>query len=165
MSRVLSFVGSGYVVFPLTILAALLLIRGHHGAVALSVAVGVFVAVVIENVDKLLVDRARPPLHHLAHVASASFPSGHATQSTALYLSLLLAFLALRPRRVAAATAALAVAVLILGIAFSRLYLAVHYPTDVAAGMLLGAACALLAGTVLRIDRIDRIGRTPTGRV
>jgi undecaprenyl-diphosphatase len=74
-------------------------------------------------------------------VASSSFPSGHATQSTAF----LVAFVALvcsggSGRWRAAAT--LVAAMLVCAVGTSRVYLGVHYPTDVAAGIILGGAWA-----------------------
>jgi undecaprenyl-diphosphatase len=85
-------------------------------------------------------------------VTSSSFPSGHATQSAAFYGSGLLALMILlrgpgRLRELARAVAAAALALLVCGVGFSRVYLGVHYPTDVACGLLLGA---LWAGLVRR---------------
>jgi undecaprenyl-diphosphatase len=88
-------------------------------------------------------------VHHLEHVASASFPSGHTTQATAFYLALLIIFLASKPSRRGAVAAAIATIGVVLGIVFSRVYLGVHYPSDTAAGVLLGASWSLLACSFL----------------
>jgi undecaprenyl-diphosphatase len=77
---------------------------------------------------------------------SDSFPSGHAAGAFAVF-----AFFAwwLAPYRSAADVAiALALGVLASGVAASRVFLAVHYPTDVIAGALLGAACATVGAHV-----------------
>jgi membrane-associated phospholipid phosphatase len=77
--------------------------------------------------------RARPePFFGLAKPNSYSFPSGHALLSTVFYLSL--AILMTRNPAIRAAAALLA-----LLIGFSRIYLGVHYPTDVLAGFAAGA--------------------------
>lgn len=139
IARALSLVGSGYVVFSLTLVAVVVLFAARHSERAAVVGLAVVGAVVMASTDKLLVGRPRPPVHHLEHVTSASFPSGHASQSTALFLGLALVLLARRSRAGALVGDAVTV-VLILAIGFSRIYLGVHYPTDVAGGMLLAGA-------------------------
>jgi undecaprenyl-diphosphatase len=149
-AHVLSTIGSGYVVFALAAIACVFLYRRRRGAAALAVAVSTAGAVVISNVDKLLVGRPRPPVHHLEHVTSASFPSGHATQSTAFYGTLLVVVLwSSGSARLRATLAAVATASLVLAIAFSRVYLGVHYPSDVVAGMLLGGSWSAIVCTAL----------------
>jgi undecaprenyl-diphosphatase len=142
-AHVVSFVGSSYIVFPLAVLISVTLFLRRARISAAIVILSTFAAAVIESVDKAVVGRPRPPVHHLELVTSASFPSGHATQSTAFYGSLLLiALTQLRWKRrlLLSALAALLVA----AIGFSRVYLGVHYPTDVAAGLLLGGSWTAL---------------------
>ena len=92
--------------------------------------------VALANLIKVVVDRPRPATLHLVPVASASFPSQHAAQAAAVLPALVLALAHGRLR-----TALLAVAVpLAIAIGLSRVYLGVHYPTDVLAGWALGAA-------------------------
>ena len=93
---------------------------------------------------KMIVGRARPSgLIPAATEASLSFPSMHATLAVALY-GFLAYVLAKRYPRHAAAITILAV-LGIFAIGFSRLYLGVHFPTDVLAGFVLGGVW-LLAG-------------------
>jgi undecaprenyl-diphosphatase len=102
------------------------------------------VAVVLGYVLKELVSRARPDLPQpVAHAGGYSFPSGHALGAAAAYLSLALVVARVRPRwaRVAVPVAA-ALAVVV---ATSRVLLGVHFPSDVAAGLVLGWAIALVA--------------------
>ncbi len=99
---------------------------------------------------KALVGRDRPPVHHprprpLVHVPhSGSFPSGHAATSFACA-----AILASAEPRLTAPFLVLAAA-----IAFSRIYVGVHYPLDVVGGAVLGLAVATalrrLAGRLRR---------------
>lgn len=141
--RALSLIGSGYVVYPLTVaVGAALLISGRRLA-ALTVGLSTFGAIAIENADKVIVNRPRPPVHHLQLVTSPSFPSGHATQSAAFYGAVALLLLAMRPRRALVLVAVAAMALLVAAIAVSRIYLGVHYPTDVAGGILLGGTWSL----------------------
>jgi undecaprenyl-diphosphatase len=142
VARALSVVGSGYVVLPLAFVSAAVLVLVRRRGAAVLIAVSTYGAVVIENLDKLLVSRPRPPVRHLELVTSSSFPSGHATQSAAYYGSAMLVMLSLLARRgrtprLARAAVFGLVTLLVCAICFSRVYLGVHYPTDVAAGLLL----------------------------
>ena len=148
-AHALSWIGSGYVVFALAAVLCLALWYRHLLRDALAVAVGTAGAALISSVDKLLVGRPRPPVHHLEHVTSASFPSGHATEASAFYGTLLIVFLCSRPGRTRAVSAASATAALVLGIACSRVYLGVHYPSDIAGGLLLGAGWSAIVGCLL----------------
>jgi undecaprenyl-diphosphatase len=104
----------------------------------------VIAGTLISNALKVFFDRPRPDLTGIVHVATASFPSGHATVSAVVYLSLgvvLARASDLKRLKLFYITAA----ILLTGIVgLSRLYLGVHYPTDVAAGWALGAAWAIL---------------------
>jgi membrane-associated phospholipid phosphatase len=146
VAHVLSWIGSGYVIFPLTLVCCAILYLAGQSRPSLAVGLSTLGAVVIANLDKLLVGRPRPPVHHLEKVTSYSFPSGHSTHSAAFVTAVLLALLSAQcPGRLKAAAAATGF-LLVLGVAASRVYLGVHYPSDVIAGVALGTACAIVAG-------------------
>lgn len=109
---------------------------------------------------KLEYARPRPELvAHLVDVTSTSFPSGHAMNSAATYLTLgVLMARAARTRRVKLYLFGIA-ALLTLMIGASRVYLGVHYPTDVLAGWTVGAAWAGLCWLVA--ERLRRRGGEP----
>ena len=101
-------------------------------------------ASVLDGALKLSFHRARPQVvPHLTQVDNASFPSGHAMISAATYLTVgaLLAS-SQASRRVRLYVLGLSVAITLL-IGVSRLYLGVHWPSDVIAGWSAGAAWAL----------------------
>ncbi|MCL5942617.1 MAG: bifunctional DedA family/phosphatase PAP2 family protein [Actinobacteria bacterium] len=114
---------------------------------------------------KVLVQRPRPDfVDPLIQASGYSFPSGHATAAVALYLPLgLLAASWVRhwENRVYVLLGAAAVVVLV---GFSRLYLGVHYLTDVLAGYAVGAfwtTICITAATVLARTYRDRNARPP----
>ncbi|MFN8215081.1 MAG: phosphatase PAP2 family protein [Solirubrobacterales bacterium] len=150
IAHVLSAFGSGYVVAPLAVVVAVLLFARGRRTAALAIAVSTLGAAAISTSDKLLVGRPRPPVEHLEAVSTASFPSGHTTTAAAFYLALLIAWVALRSRRrTVLLPAATAACLLIIGVAVSRVYLGVHYPSDVVAGLLLGSVWSLLVGALM----------------
>ena len=110
---------------------------------------------ILNNGLKELFGRARPAVvPHLSEVASLSFPSGHAMTSAAVYLTLgvLLMRLVERPITKFYCFGVAMLATILIG--STRVYLGVHYPTDVLAGWLIGFAWALLCWIVEhRIER------------
>ena len=91
---------------------------------------------------KTIFNRPRPNIHRLVELNSLSFPSGHSTSATILYLSLALIFIKLMKKNTY--TPILVAIVGILFIVSSRIYLGVHYPTDTIAGVSLGSAIVLI---------------------
>ncbi|HEY2049162.1 MAG TPA: phosphatase PAP2 family protein [Caulobacteraceae bacterium] len=129
---------------------------GYLALVKRWAGLGVFLAAIVgasvlNALFKFSIHRDRPlVVPHLAEVSNASFPSGHAMISTATYLtvSALLAHTQ-RSRAVRIYLLSLGVTLSIL-IGLSRLYLGVHWPSDVLAGWAFGSAWALLFWTLSR---------------
>jgi undecaprenyl-diphosphatase len=149
--------GVGVIVFiTLGVAGYLALLRKHRTVLLLAIAV--VGGLLVNTLLKLGFDRPRPDLvPHGAYVYTASFPSGHAMLATATYLTLgaLLARV-LPDRRTKFFVLTMAV-VLCLLVGFSRVYLGVHWPSDVAAGWMIGAAWALIWWLVARWLQRERI--------
>jgi undecaprenyl-diphosphatase len=105
-------------------------------------------------------DRPRPDVvMHLVGVSSASFPSGHALASATIYLTLGALLARVQPERRLKIFLATVAASLTILIGLSRVYLGVHWPTDVLAGWCIGSAwamlCWLIAGWLQRRGAIE----------
>lgn len=145
----------------LVCLGYLALERKYGAAMLVTVAVGG--GGLLSTVMKELFDRDRPDVvPHLIAVTSSSFPSGHSMLAAILYLTLgaLLARFAARRTKVYVLTVALVTTFLV---GCSRVYLGVHYPTDVLAGWCAGLVWALICWLVARYlqDRgaVEKSGR------
>jgi undecaprenyl-diphosphatase len=127
----------------------LVMLRKHHAAIAVAIAIGG--GSLLSTVLKWYFDRDRPDLvPHGSIVYTASFPSGHSMMAAVTYLTLgaLLARIH-APLRIKAYLLGCAILLTLL-VGVSRVYLGVHWPSDVAAGWAVGAAWALMASLAVR---------------
>jgi undecaprenyl-diphosphatase len=113
---------------------------------AVTLAITALVAEFGSQQLKLLYGRPRPDLvPHAVYVYSGSFPSGHSMLSAAVYLTLAMLIASLEPRRAMKVLAFAVGAPIVVAVGVSRIYLGVHWPSDVLAGWCAGAVCALIA--------------------
>ncbi len=134
----ITWLGSLYILLPLSaLLCALLLWAGRYGQVIL-ISCSLLITIISVHAVKLMFRRPRPSTAELivAMPSDWSFPSAHTAQATAFFLSAaLIAFQILPP---VWATLFAVLSLLIIGIVgYSRIYLQVHYLSDVLAGMFL----------------------------
>jgi undecaprenyl-diphosphatase len=142
----------GFTVLALVSLVAtvILLIHGRR-LQALVFLATVTLSQLASEVLKIWIDRPRPAIvAHLDLVYSSSFPSGHAMMTPAVYLTLAGILAAGVHRRSEKVLLLGGAALLTIAVGVSRVYLGVHWPTDVVGGWTLGAAVALAAALVLR---------------
>ena len=137
--------GDGEIEIPLAILLALLFWRLGYAARAGRYLLAAASCQVVYLILKPLFHRARPEvIPHLGAAGWYSFPSGHAMLAPVLWgMGLLLLARSITHPAVQRMLQVLAI-LLPAWIACSRVYLGVHYPSDVVAGALLGAAWVLL---------------------
>lgn len=159
--------GVGVLSFLTVAAAGLLWLQQRRGrAVYLLAAVGS--GIVLSNAAKAFFDRPRPDLvPHGALVYTASFPSGHSLMAAVVYLTLAALLARTFPqRRLRIYVISLAILVT-LAVGASRVYLGVHWPTDVLAGWAAGGAwalaCAALARALSRRGAIDAGAEAATG--
>ncbi len=143
--QIATWAGSWAVLTVVTLLGTLLLHHLGAGWRAMLLPVATVGAVVLENGLKLLVRRARPdPYFGTVLPVSYSFPSGHALDSLVIYIALAMLLAPYVRERGARVALFAAVGVLVLAIGVSRVYLGVHWPSDVIGGW--AVAAAWLAG-------------------
>ena len=133
----------------LTVVGYLLLIR--KARIAGFVVVAVVVGLLMSSLLKSGFDRPRPDLvPHGSHTYTSSFPSGRSMMAAVCYLTLASLLCAAHPERRIKMYLVLVASVLTVLIGVSRVYLGVHWPTDVVAGWLAGTLWALSAWWLAR---------------
>lgn len=148
----------------IVVLAVTLLLLQGRRTQALVFGGAVIFGQLAADVAKLVVGRTRPDLvPHLDMVYSSSFPSGHATMSPVVYLTLAAIISVGHRRRSVKVVLLMAAIILVIAIGVSRVYLGVHWPTDVLAGWTMGSAIALAATFLLHIKAATR--GNPTGQI
>ena len=130
-------------------LAAVLLFAIGRRRAALSVAAAPWLALAAYAGTRHFLPRQRPPGAAGYHEVASSFPSAHATTSGAVCFTL--AYILWRERLVAGPVALLIGVVPPFCIGLSRLYLDVHWTTDVVAGWCAGLVITVVAGALYRL--------------
>lgn len=108
---------------------------------------------------KRFIDRARPSVEHLVSVETLSYPSGHAMSAIAFYGFLIYLFYRFQMNIVLKATCISTLVFLILSIGVSRIYLGVHYPSDIAGGYIAGLIWVVFC--ILIFNLIELFKRDP----
>jgi undecaprenyl-diphosphatase len=147
--------GTGTVVAVIVIVSSTFLWLNKHKHSALLLIIATFGGIVLNGLLKLGFDRPRPQIFKWGTYAmSSSFPSGHAMSAVIVYGTV--AYLAARlQRRAASRVLTLVFAALIIAlICASRMYLGVHYPSDIAAGLVIGLAWAGFCMAVLEAAQL-----------
>jgi len=143
--------GGFTVVTLVTVVGALMFLFHKRWRHALVFVATVLLAELSSDWAKGFYGRPRPDLvPHESYVYSASFPSGHSTLSAAAYLTLAVLIAGQETGRATKTLVFGLAVVLVLMIGASRVYLGVHWPTDVLAGWCLGAAWATAAWIAVR---------------
>ena len=152
----------GFTVLTLvTVIATAALIYFGRRRQALVFFATIALAQVTSEVLKTIFQRPRPDLvPHGSYVYSMSFPSGHSLLAAAVLLSLAAILAGMQSHRGFKVFVFAIAILLVIAIGVSRIYLGVHWPTDVLGGWTLGAAFALAARLVLGFWR-DAQPETP----
>ncbi len=162
VTEITSLGGYPILVALIAVVTGYLLVTRKYGP-ALFVVLSTGLGTAVSHVLKLAYERPRPDVvDHLVSIHTASFPSGHATMSAIVYLTLA-ALIVRLVETTRERLYVLSVAILLtVAVGLSRVYLGVHWPSDVAAGWALGAAWASLSWLVVSTLRALRSRENPT---
>ena len=147
--------GTGIVVAMIIAVSALFLWLYDYRHSATLLLVTTIGGLILNAVLKLGFDRPRPQFFDWGtHAMSSSFPSGHAMSSAIVYPTV--AYLATRLQKGhwSRLLPMLAAGLLVVLISLSRVYLGVHYPTDVAAGVIVGLAWSAFCMATLEVAQL-----------
>jgi undecaprenyl-diphosphatase len=148
---------------PMIIFSFILIIKKRTRRVGAILLLTIAISTLVTSYIKDLVDRERPaayefkpnlgfdyePQQDVISKSSGSYPSGHAVRSAAF--ALIVSFL-IRNRTVAGIPAGMLMWIFPILIALSRVYIGVHYPTDVVGGIILGVIIANVLSRMLKLE-------------
>lgn len=129
--KIITNLGSGLAVVPITILLCLGFKDKKYGKYMI---INLFLIVFLNQITKFIIQRPRPIGHRIIEQAGYSFPSGHSMVSMAFYGLLMYLIYKEAPKKQIKIISCIAIFTLILLIGISRIYLGVHYASDVLGG-------------------------------
>ena len=154
--------GTGVTVLMIVVIAALFLTLNQHKYSAILLLVATTGGLVLNGVLKLGFERPRPSIFvPVVDTVSSSFPSGHAMSSAIVYGTVAYLAARLHRRRWARWLVMMFALIVIVLISFSRMYLGVHYPSDVLAGVIIGLAWAGFCMATLEAIQRYALRRAP----
>lgn len=159
-ARDVTALGSMVVLTALTVLVAGFLALTRRFGAALFLVAAALGGQMLNSVLKTAYGRERPDISlRWLQIDSLSFPSGHATSSAVIYLTLAVLLTRLMTTRAQKFYLFGAALLLTAAVGFSRVYLGVHYPSDVIAGWALGIAWAQLCWFAAQIIGRRRLAK------
>ncbi len=148
----------GYlIVLVSSILISILIFKKWKYVVQITAVL--FLSAVSNLILKRFIDRARPGIEHLVSVETLSYPSGHAMSAMAFYGFIIYLFYRYKMNLFLKMITILGLILLILSIGISRIYLGVHYPSDIAGGFIAGFIWIVFC--IIVFDVIDVFRRDP----
>lgn len=121
-----------------------------------QISVVLVLATLSNMILKRFVDRARPDIEHLVSVETLSYPSGHAMSAMAFYGFLIYLFYRFKMSPFLKGMGIVLLIFLILSIGISRIYLGVHFPSDIAGGFIAGFIWVVFCALTFNIIEILR---------
>lgn len=148
--KLFTFIGSTKAVLAISLITLGLLLYFRQKAQTILFLIVIIGTAALNLVLKLFFQRARPDLNRLIEISGYSFPSGHTMMATSLYI--ILAFILWRNAKNSGRVLYIIAAIFMIGmIGVSRIYLGVHYPSDIAGGISASTFWLLIATSVYTI--------------
>jgi undecaprenyl-diphosphatase len=155
--EIFTFLGSTKAVIVISILTIILMLFNKKWWETLFFIVAVSGSSLFNLLLKLIFQRTRPSIHPLIIETGYSFPSGHSMVSFVLYGMITYFLVLFYVKRFAKIITILFFSLLVLLIGVSRIYLGVHYPSDVLAGFAVGGTWLIICLIILKIFLEKRI--------
>lgn len=130
-----------------------------HWKYVLQTTLVLALASVSNVILKRFIDRARPSIEHLVSVETLSYPSGHAMSAMAFYGFLIYLFTQFKMNNLLKFASITVLAILLISIGISRIYLGVHFPSDIAGGFIAGFIWVIFC--ILLFNIIELFKRDP----
>lgn len=157
--KLFTFIGSTKTVLVISLITLGLLLYFRQKAQTLLFLIVIGGTAALNLVLKLFFHRARPDLNRLIEISGYSFPSGHTMMATSLYI--ILAFILWRNAKNSGRILYIIGALFMIGmICVSRIYLGVHYPSDIVGGITVSTFWLLLATSVYTVFMNKRQARS-----
>ncbi|APX72426.1 phosphatase PAP2 family protein [Companilactobacillus allii] len=137
--RFMTSFGNTNTIIVLTIISVIVLSVSRNFSAAFFVALNQIIVSWLNHTIKVNIRRPRPLHHHYVYAGGYSFPSGHSASSFALYISLLIVALLIFKKLSVKVIASIVAITIVLLVGYSRIFLGVHYPSDVVGGYLLAS--------------------------
>lgn len=121
-------------------------------------AASLIISTVINQLLKNIIGRHRPDeIYHMVEESGFSFPSGHSTSNTVLYITIIIAALIFMNSIKGKIAVTILSAFMMLAVMFSRMYLGVHFLGDIMGGLFLGlfVSCSVYAVWLIILNKID----------
>jgi membrane-associated phospholipid phosphatase len=147
----LTFLGSTKAVIAISVLTIILMLFNKKWWETVFFIVAVSGSSLFNLLLKFIFQRTRPSIHPLITETGYSFPSGHSMVSFVLYGMITYFLVLFYVKRFAKIITILFFSLLVLIIGVSRIYLGVHYPSDVLAGFAIGGTWLIICLIVLKI--------------
>src|SRR5262245_3403248 len=158
----ITFLGTGTVVLMIVAISGMFLWLTRHKYSAALLLVSAAGGILLNNLLKLGFGRPRPQVVEWGTMAvSSSFPSGHAMSAVVVYGTVAYLAARLQTRALTRVLTLGFAATIILLICVSRVYLGVHYPSDVLAGLIVGTAWAAFCMATLEAIQLYARNRAP----
>ena len=122
-------------------------------------AVSLIISTVINQLLKSIIARQRPDeIYHMVEESGFSFPSGHSTSNTVLYITIIITVLIFMNSIKGKIAVTILSVFMMLAVMFSRMYLGVHFLGDIMGGLFLGlfVSCSVYAVWLIILDNIDK---------
>ncbi len=134
---------------PVLLIAIIIIINTKDKKMPIWIILNLFFATVLNQILKYIVQRNRPEGYRLIDESGYSFPSGHSMVSTAFYGFLIYLVIKKVKNKYLRNVLVILLGILIVLIGFSRVYLGVHYASDVIAGFFISIAYLIVFITII----------------